>query len=162
MQQAYALHLNSPAERGDGTIFRDGEVRQRLVDKGFANVIIGSAREWIRCSPDDVATAVTELQQGLKLTGTHHETFVMRREQEEAVSRAHAYFESIWAQDKDAVPRFLWNAKMRFGKTFAAYQLAKKFGWKRVPWSPSSLLSPTHGRPIWNPTSTSTAGSSRL
>ena len=31
-----------------------------------------------------------------------------------------------------AVPRFLWNAKMRFGKTFTSYQLAKKLGAKRV------------------------------
>src|SRR5262249_42840426 len=61
-----------------------------------------------------------------------HETFAMRHEQQEAVNRTHAYFRSIWDQDKDAVPRFLWNAKMRFGKTFAAYQLAKKFEWMRV------------------------------
>src|SRR5512147_2398128 len=31
-----------------------------------------------------------------------------------------------------AVPRFLWNAKMRFGKTFATYQLAKRLGAKKV------------------------------
>jgi hypothetical protein len=132
MQQAYTLHVDALAERGDGTIFRDGEVRERLVDKGFESVIIGSSREWMRCSPDDVKTAVTELQQGLKLTGTHHEIFAMRREQQEAVNRTHDYFESIWGQDKDAVPRFLWNAKMRFGKTFTSYQLAKRLGWKRV------------------------------
>jgi hypothetical protein len=35
-------------------------------------------------------------------------------------------------RNKHAVPRFLWNAKMRFGKTFTAYQLAKKLGAKRV------------------------------
>ncbi|HOX41733.1 MAG TPA: restriction endonuclease, partial [bacterium] len=29
-------------------------------------------------------------------------------------------------------PHFLWNCKMRFGKTFAAYQLAKKMGWRKV------------------------------
>ncbi|MEI2700357.1 MAG: hypothetical protein V9E94_19250 [Microthrixaceae bacterium] len=29
-------------------------------------------------------------------------------------------------------PHFLWNAKMRFGKTFTAYQLAKRLGWTRV------------------------------
>ncbi len=29
-------------------------------------------------------------------------------------------------------PRFLWNAKMRFGKTFTTYQLAQRMGWKRV------------------------------
>ena len=56
----------------------------------------------------------------------------MRREQAEAVDKTLGYFNSIWAEDADAVPRFLWNAKMRFGKTFAAYQLAKKLGAKRV------------------------------
>ncbi len=30
------------------------------------------------------------------------------------------------------MPRFLWNVKMRFGKTFATYRLAKKLGVKRV------------------------------
>jgi hypothetical protein len=86
----------------------------------------------MRCNPVDVQTAVTELQLGLKLTGTHHETFAMRREQVEAVNKTHAYFHSIWKEDMHAVPRFLWNAKMRFGKTFTTYQLAKKLGAKRV------------------------------
>ena len=41
-------------------------------------------------------------------------------------------YQSIWAEDANAAPRFLWNAKMRFGKTFTAYQLAKKLQTKRV------------------------------
>lgn len=73
-----------------------------------------------------------ELRTGEKLSGTHHQTFPMRREQTEAVSVTHAYFHSRWTEDMHAVPRFLWNAKMRFGKTFTAYQLAKKLGAKRV------------------------------
>lgn len=132
MQQAYTLHVDALAARANGTAFRDSDVRQRLIDKGFQNVIIGSAREWMRCTPDDVKTAVTELQMGIKLSGTHHETFAMRREQANAVNKTHAYFHSIWNEDMHAVPRFLWNAKMRFGKTFTAYQLAKKLGAKRV------------------------------
>jgi hypothetical protein len=132
MQQAYTLHLAGFAEREDGSTFRDSDVRQRLIDKGFENVVIGSAREWMRCSPDEVKTAVTELQKGLRLAGTHHETFAMRGEQVEAVNKAHAYFQSIWKEDIHAVPRFLWNAKMRFGKTFTTYQLAKKLGATRV------------------------------
>ena len=56
----------------------------------------------------------------------------MRSEQADAVNRTHNYFHSIWQENMNAVPRFLWNAKMRFGKTFAAYQLAKKLGAKRV------------------------------
>jgi hypothetical protein len=132
MQQAYTLHVEALAEREDGSSFRDNDVRQRLIDKGFDNVVIGSSREWMRCSPDDVKTVVTELQQGLRLTGTHHETFPMRREQAEAVGKTHAYFNSIWKEDTTAVPRFLWNAKMRFGKTFTACQLAKTLGATRV------------------------------
>ena len=42
------------------------------------------------------------------------------------------YFKSITSEKRNAIPHFLWNAKMRFGKTFTAYQLAKKMGWKKV------------------------------
>jgi len=56
----------------------------------------------------------------------------LRAEQEAAVNKTHAYFHSIWQEDIHAVPRFLWNAKMRFGKTFTAYQLARRLGAKRV------------------------------
>ena len=132
MQQAYTLHVDEPAERDDGTVFRDSDVRQRLIEKGFENPIFGSAREWMRCTPADVLTAVTELRTGQKLTGTHHETFSMRPEQARAVAKAHDYYQSIWAENPNAVPRFLWNAKMRFGKTFTSYQLAKRLGAKRV------------------------------
>jgi hypothetical protein len=132
MQQPYTLHLDVLAEREDGTAFRDLDVRQRLIDRGFENVVIGASREWVRCTPADVKTAVTELQKGLRLTGSHHETFTMRREQAEAVNKTHEYFHSIWKENMHAVPRFLWNAKMRFGKTFTTYQLAKRLGAKRV------------------------------
>jgi hypothetical protein len=132
MQQAYTLHLDVLAEREDGSIFRDGDVRQRLIDKNFENVVIGGSREWMRCTVDDVKTAATELQKGVRLTGTHHLAFSMRHEQAKAVDKAFGYYSSIWTEDADAVPRFLWNAKMRFGKTFTAYQLARRLGAKRV------------------------------
>ena len=54
----------------------------------------------------------------------------MRPEQKEAVERTAAYFRDHAGDDRS--PKFLWNAKMRFGKTFAAYQLAREMGWKRV------------------------------
>lgn len=132
MQQAYTLHIDELAERDDGTIFRDSDVRRRLVAKGFENPIFGSAREWMRCTPDDVRTAITELRTGKMLIGTHHETFSMRPEQERAVEKTCEYYESIWTENPGAVPRFLWNAKMRFGKTFASYQLAKRMNARRV------------------------------
>ncbi|MFK3851590.1 DEAD/DEAH box helicase family protein [Agrobacterium pusense] len=132
MQQAYTLHVDAIAEREDGSAFRDSDVRQRLIQKGFENVVIGASREWMRCSPDDVKTAITELKKGLRLSGTHNETFPPREEQAAAVEQTYAYYHSRWQQDANAVPRFLWNAKMRFGKTFTTYQLAKKLGAKRL------------------------------
>ena len=124
----YRIELDEPAERVDGTIFSDHEVRAALRRKGFENAEL----EWMRCSVNDVKTALTELRTGQRFTGNHHETFGMRPEQAEAVHKTHAYFHSIWQEDMHAVPRFLWNAKMRFGKTFTAYQLARKLGAKRI------------------------------
>lgn len=124
----YRIEIDESAERDDGTIFSDHEVRAALVRKGFERVEL----EWMRCSIGDVKTVLTELRTGQRFTGTHHETFPMRREQAEAVNKTHAYFHSIWKEDMHAVPRFLWNAKMRFGKTFTTYQLAKKLGATRV------------------------------
>lgn len=126
MQQAYTLHVDEVADRLDGSVFRDSDVRLRLVSKGFANPVLGSSREWIRCTPDDVRTAISELRTGQQLSGTHHQTFPMREEQAAAVEKTLDYYMSIWAENPAATPRFLWNAKMRFGKTFTAYQLAKR------------------------------------
>ncbi|MDI1272340.1 GIY-YIG nuclease family protein [Polaromonas sp.] len=124
----YKIELDESGERDDGTIFTDHEVRAALARKGIKNTEL----EWMRCTLKDVKTVLTELRTGKKFTGTHSQTFAMRKEQAVAVDKTYDYFHSIWAEDKQAAPRFLWNAKMRFGKTFTSYQLAKKLGAKRV------------------------------
>ena len=124
----YTIVLDELAERDDGTTFSDHEVRGALAKKGCENAEL----EWMRCTLKDVKTVITELRTGQRFTGTHDQTFAMRAEQRAAVDKTHAYFHSIWKEDMHAVPRFLWNAKMRFGKTFTSYQLARKLGAKRV------------------------------
>jgi hypothetical protein len=124
----YRIVMDEVAEREDGSLFSDHDVRDALQLKGFEN----RALEWMRCTPEDVQTVLAELRTGLRFTGTHHLKFPMRIEQADAVQKTYDYFHSIWRQDTETVPRFLWNAKMRFGKTFAAYQLAKRMGAKRV------------------------------
>jgi hypothetical protein len=124
----YKIELDESAERNDGAIFTDHDVRAALVKKQFENTEL----EWMRCSLQDLKTVLTELRTEQQFTGTHHQTFQMRREQAEAVDKTFEYFHSIWSEDQHAVPRFLWNAKMRFGKTFTTYQLARKLGTKRV------------------------------
>ena len=124
----FTIELDEPAERDDGSIFTDHEVRAALVKKGFNNTTL----EWVQCSVADVSTVLAELRTGQRLGGTHHETFGLRDEQLDAVNKTLDYYQSIWAEDANAAPRFLWNAKMRFGKTFTTYQLAKKLQTKRV------------------------------
>lgn len=124
----YRIELDEPAERDDGSFITDHQVRAALIRKGHDN----PTGEWMCCTLADLRTVLTELRTGKTFTGTHSETFPMRSEQAEAVRLAHDYYRSRWAEDADAAPRFLWNAKMRFGKTFAAYQLARVMGARRV------------------------------
>ena len=124
----YTIELDDAAERENGTTFTDHEVRAALARKGCTNTEL----EWMRCTVKDLKTVLTEMRTGQRLTSTRDLTFAMRREQANAVNKTHDYLHSIWKEDMHAVPRFLWNAKMRFGKTFTAYQLAKKLGAKRV------------------------------
>lgn len=80
----------------------------------------------------DVKDAITELRTGVRLEGMRTWTFPMRQEQQTAVDMTADYFEQAKIEDPDRPPKFLWNAKMRFGKTFATYQLAKKMGFKKI------------------------------
>src|SRR6266576_2032043 len=79
----YTIELDESAERDDGTNFTDYEVRVALIEKGFENAEL----EWMRCTVEDVKTVLTELRTGQRFTGSHHETFTMRREQAEAVDK---------------------------------------------------------------------------
>ena len=124
----YTIELDESAERDDGGIITDHAVRDALRRKGFANPQL----EWMQCTVADVKTVLAELRTGQQFTGTHHEDFPPRKEQAEAVEQTYTYYHSRWQQDANAFPRFLWNAKMRFGKTFTSYQLAKKLGATRV------------------------------
>lgn len=124
----FKILVDEIAEREDGSTFSDHDVRDRLKQKGFLKADL----EWMECGVNDVLSVVLELQSGQRFAGSHHQTFKMRPEQAAAVKKTHNYFHSIWKEDMQAVPRFLWNAKMRFGKTFTTYQLAKKMNAKKV------------------------------
>lgn len=124
----FRIELDEPAERYDGWIFSDHAVRAALAKKGFKK----TGLEWMRCTLEELKTVLTEMRTGKMVTGSRHETFLMREEQAEAVRLTRSYYQSRWAEDKNAAPRFLWNAKMRFGKTFTSYQLAKAINAKRV------------------------------
>ena len=124
----YTIVLDESAARPDGSIVTDHQVRAALVKRGHDNPQL----EWMRCKREDVLSVLQSLKSGKPLTGARHQTFAMRAEQADAVEKTLGYFDSIWDEDPDAAPRFLWNAKMRFGKTFTTYQLARRMEARRV------------------------------
>lgn len=117
----------------DGSVFTDKDVHRILRRKGFRQMNEGEDRnEWYNCSVNDVKAAILELKEGIITDASRTANFKMRPEQYNAVKRTMEYFEYSAKEDPGRPPKFLWNAKMRFGKTFASYQLAKKMGFKRI------------------------------
>lgn len=121
------------AMKNDGSCFTDHDVHAVLKAKGKQQLNAGEDRhEWFKCTLNDVKAAVVAVQTGAENVEERTQTFAMRPEQEYAVDMTMKYFKSAYEEGSGRTPKFLWNAKMRFGKTFAAYQLAKKMGMKRV------------------------------
>ena len=124
----YKIVLREPAMFPDGSVFMDHDVHAVLRKKGIKAV----GGEWFKCTVKDVQAAIVALKTGTENAENRTQTFKMRPEQAQAVDKTIAYYKNMEAEGAGRIPKFLWNAKMRFGKTFATYQLAKKMGFTRV------------------------------
>ena len=138
-EQGHELHLDKDivlkrsSMRSDGTYF---------IDKGLGGVhyylrkahVPNPFGEWFRCDVKDVEKAIHAAMERRDSMTERIYDFPMRPEQAKAVEKTAAYF-TTFKRDPDnrgLTPHFLWNAKMRFGKTFTTYQLARRMGWKKV------------------------------
>ena len=126
--QSYKIVLDEIAVRDDGSFFTDHDVHKVLARKKIKRL----EGEWFECDINDVRAALIEVNTGKRTEEGRILNFGMRPEQEAAVNKTMTYFKSFKAERPNKTPHFLWNAKMRFGKTFASYQLAKKLGWKKI------------------------------
>ncbi len=126
----FAIVLIESAMRNDGSSFTDCDIHKYLRKKGLKN----PDGEWFRCTVSDIKASILAIKKCELNEENRSLDFKMRPEQEEAVNKTIQYFNSFRKEkeNKNKTPKFLWNAKMRFGKTFAAYQLAKKQGWKKI------------------------------
>lgn len=124
----FIIVLEKSAMRKDGSSFRDYEVHNYLRKRGIKN----TDGEWFKCSVKDVEAAIIAVQSGELNEENRTLDFKMRPEQEAAVNKVIQYFDNYRKENTTSVPHFLWNAKMRFGKTFTTYQLALKQGWTKV------------------------------
>jgi len=130
----YRIVFSGSAMYPTGGSFKDHAVHAMLSRMGFRRLKAnGKKTEWFSCTVADVRAAWLAVRMREDNVELRSADFGMRPEQRAAVKKTLAYFA---AEEKDRrsrnPPRFLWNAKMRFGKTFAAYELAKAMGAKRV------------------------------
>jgi hypothetical protein len=129
----FKILYQESAMREDGSVFTDKDIHRILERRGFRQLnAVADDNEWYNCTLNDVKAAIVELKTGKITADSRTAAFRMRPEQQAAVKRTIEYFTKAKYDEPDRAPKFLWNAKMRFGKTFAAYQLAKKMGFKRV------------------------------
>ena len=130
----YRIVFAECALYNDGGSFTDKRVHAALEAMGIKRLYSGSKKtEWFRATVSDVKAAYLAVKNRIDNVERRSEDFAMRPEQREAVEKTIKFYESAAEERRvKRTPKFLWNAKMRFGKTFAAYQLAKRLGAKRV------------------------------
>ena len=125
----YKVELTMPALYADGSRFRDHVVHRMLEKRGIKKI----NGEWYKCSVNDVRAAIMAVYAGsVDWDNRRINNFEMRPEQKAAVAMTKAYFEFESKKNPSLRPKFLWNCKMRFGKTFTAYQLAKAMGLRKI------------------------------
>lgn len=133
-EKPYRIVFAEPAMRSDGSTFMDHDVHENLEKNGFYRLkdASGKKTEWFRCNVRDVRAAWLAVRDRAENEERRTRDFKMRPEQLAAVEKTEKYFLSVSSESSGRTPKFLWNAKMRFGKTFASYELAKRMGFKRV------------------------------
>lgn len=125
---AYRIELIEPAMRADGSSFTDHDIHRHLRARGIKN----PSHEWFKCTVQQVRAAVVAVRERTANIEDRTLSFGLRPEQQQAVELTANYFENAKIEQPGHTPHFLWNAKMRFGKTFATYQLARKMGWTKL------------------------------
>ena len=113
----YKIVWRESAMYPDGSSFTDKDVHRVLTKHGFPNLkgLDGKKTEWFRCTLKDVKSAIIAVKSHTLNEENRTQTFKMRPEQQTAVDMTEAYFKKEKAVDKNRTPKFLWNAKMRFG-----------------------------------------------
>ena len=91
---------------------------------------IEGQNEFFKVSLEQLKAVIGQLQSGIGKSGievnsSRTDNFKLRREQREAISLTkNAY--------NNGHNKFLWNAKMRFGKTFTSYKLIEEMGFDEI------------------------------
>jgi type I site-specific restriction endonuclease len=130
----YQLEHAELTVANDGTYFSDYDVHEILKRSGYsrkAENTKNSHSEWFEISLETAKKAIQAAKEGrealttLEKTGVSTNEFPFRPNQRDAIEKTSKAI-------KQHRKHFLWNAKMRFGKTSAAMQVAKENEMKKV------------------------------
>src|SRR3990172_3249633 len=130
----YALEHAELAVTKDNKYFSDTDVHAVLIRSGFSRKSENTNNthsEWFEVDLTTAKNAIKAIKEGREAltttekTGLKHQPFPFRPSQLDAI----AITNKAIRQNRK---HFLWNAKMRFGKTSAAMQVAKENNFKKV------------------------------
>lgn len=127
--QLLYTELTASYSKGKITQFNDKQVHEVLERSGIKRKKIGSATEWFECGLAEVKEAIKAAKEGrssINLIDTEkkQQPIIFRPEQLQAIKETKSRFATN--------NQFLWNAKMRFGKTLTALQVVKEMGYEKT------------------------------
>ena len=116
---------NNAVYEGSNETFRDSDFHKYLINLGVQRK---EGKEWFEIEPGLAELNFYKFRKtrGLIESDDKPAPYRLRNEQAEAVDMTMDYFNS---HDKG---EFLWNAKPRFGKTLASYDLCMKMGFENI------------------------------
>jgi len=130
-QQSHTISVDTQLEWQDNAMYKDGS-GECFEDKDFHSWLVTQKQvqrrpkeEWFFLAPDIALQYFHQFASRQVAINEARATYTLRHEQQEAVNKTKAYFESGGEE-------FLWNAKPRFGKTLTAYHLIQAMGLKKV------------------------------
>ncbi|MEH2943173.1 DEAD/DEAH box helicase family protein [Lachnospiraceae bacterium KK002] len=131
-QQAHTVGIKWELAWQDNAMFKDGS-GEYFTDREFHTFLESAAKierepgtEWFKVSGQDSQNYFNQFSRRENIEQNEEKcTYVLRKEQQEAVTMTREYF-------KNGGSEFLWNAKPRFGKTLASYDLICNMGFTKV------------------------------
>lgn len=115
------------ALKKNGESFSDYDFRNYLQEIGLKKL----EGEWFESDLETLISKLNEFINGEKYQINRTKNFKLRNEQQLAIEKTKNYFDKNEKKD-DVIPMFLWNAKMRFGKTFTSYKLIETLNLKKI------------------------------
>lgn len=131
-QQAHTVGVKWKLAWQDNAMYKDGS-GEYFTDREFHSYLESDAKierekgtEWFKIDGRDSQNYFNRFSRRENIEqGEEKCIYTLRKEQQEAVNMTKEYFENGGSE-------FLWNAKPRFGKTLASYDLVCEMGFTKV------------------------------